>query len=558
MKRKVLRGIGVILTCAMIMGTVACGTQGGNTNGQNGSEETMDTVEEEQEDEGASDTSSNSGSTEFHIFAGIGALSPDNSEKPVVQQMNANKGVTIDWDCVAGDDALTEKKNLVLNAGTNLPDAFMGAKLTDYEIMTNGNNGVFIPLETYINPNVMPNLCKLVEERPEILATCTMPDGHIYTLPAISEMGFEYKDGNNYYIGAIPQFMAINKNWLEAVNMEMPTTIDELHDVLVAFRDNDCNGNGDPSDEIPLSFEWGHWCANMTSLFSAFGFTDYNEDHRAIKDGKAYFSASTTEYRDAMSYFHQWYEEGLIDIEAFSQDDSTYIAKGSGDDARLGVFAWWEIPEVTGDHADEYEYLTFLSGADGKLGVNLNEQGTVTHDIFAVTSSCENPELLMNWVDQCYDPVLSMQIIYGPIGEYFESEPDDQGVYIETPEAGGNLKAQLEFLAPSRQLTTDFGTYYYMEARAQERLDDLSNVWFEKVENFEYYPSVVYSLEETDIINDHISDIKDYVKQTSSNWITNGGVEDEWDTYIDQLDNMGVNEVVDAWQAAYDRYQAAK
>lgn len=490
---------------------------------------------------------------EFDIFAGISALSPDNSEKPVVQQMNEAMDVTINWNCISGD-TLTEKKNLVLNSGQDMPDAFMGASLSDYEIITNGSNGIFIPLEDYINEETMPNLYQLTQERPDLLATCTMPDGHIYTLPTISEMGFTYKDGKDYYSGAIPQFMAINKEWLDAVGMDMPETIDELHDVLVAFKENDCNGNGDPNDEIPLSFEWNHWCANMTTLFSAFGFTDYNADHRAIKDGEVYFQAATENYREAMKYFHEWYAEGLIDMEAFSQDDSQYIAKGSGEDARLGVFAWWEIPEVTGEHADEYEYLTFLSGEDGTLGVNLNEQGTTGHDRFAVTSSCQNPELLLKWVDQCYDPIMSMQIIYGPIGEYFEEETDENGVYVEKPEAGGDLKAKTELWAPNRQLSSDFGTYYYMEERAQQRLDDLQNIWFEKVDNFESYPSVVYSLEEIDTINEYISDIKDYVSETSANWLINGGVDEEWDTYLKQLDSLGVNDVVAAWQSAYDRY----
>ncbi|BCN29280.1 type 2 periplasmic-binding domain-containing protein [Anaeromicropila herbilytica] len=528
MKKRMSKAVSILLVATMVMGMTACGKK-----------------EETKVDKNVK---------KFEIFAGISALSPDNADKPIIQQMNKAMGVTIDWNCISGD-TLTEKKNLVLNSGTDMPDAFMGASLSDSEIITNGSNGVFIPLEKYINEDTMPNLSKLVKERPDLLATCTMPDGHIYTLPTISEMGFKYSDGNDYYIGAIPQFMGINKKWLKAVGMKMPTTIDELHDVLVAFKEKDCNGNGDPNDEIPLSFEWGHWCAGMTTLFSAFGFTDYNADHRAIKNGKVYFQASTENYKKAMEYFHQWYKEGLIDIESFSQDDSQYIAKGSGKDEKLGVFSWWEIPEVAGKHADEYEYLTFLSGKDGTLGVNLNEQGTTGHDRFAVTSNCKNPELLMKWIDQAYDPVLSMQIIYGPIGKYFESKPDKNGVYVETKDAGGDLKAKTELWAPNRQLSTDFGKYYYMEDRAKKRLDDTANIWFKNVKNFEYYPSVVYSLEETETINNNISDIKDYVSETSANWIIKGGVEEGWDTYINQLNSMGVNDVVAAWQSAYDRYQ---
>ncbi|MCR4588756.1 MAG: extracellular solute-binding protein [Lachnospiraceae bacterium] len=548
MKKNGKKSLSILLALAVAAMTAGCGSQAGTATGTE-TENAAPAVE-------AQAQAAEEGDRDFKIFAGVSALSPDNSEKPMVQQMCEAMDVTVEWNCVSGD-TLVEKRNLILNSGTDLPDAFMGAQLTDYEIITGGTNGLFIPLEGYINEETMPNLCAVIKERPNLMASCTMPDGHIYTLPTISEMGFTYKDGNQYFIGAIPQFVSINKSWLDTLGLSMPTTIDELHDVLVAFRDNDCNGNGDPSDEIPLSFEWGHWCANMTSLFSAFGFTDYNEDHRAVENGKVYFQATTENYKKAMSYFHDWYAEGLIDLEVFSQDDSQYIAKGSAEDERLGVFTWWEIPEVTGSHADEYEYLTFLSGPDGTLGVNLNEQGTTGHNCFAVTNACTNPALLLKWVDQCYEPITSMQVIYGPIGVYFQDQPDENGVYVETPEAGGDLKARSELQGPSRQLASDFGTYYYMEARAQQRLDDLNNVWFEKVDQFDYYPSVIYSLEETDVINEHITDIKDYVKETSANWIVNGNVDAEWDNYVKQLDSMGLPEVVAAWQAAYDRYMDA-
>lgn len=343
LKRKMKKLVSCVLIASMVFSLTAC--KGNNdvsteTNGASQSEV-----------------------TNFKIFAGISSLSPDNSEKTLVKKMNEAMGVTIEWNCVAGD-TLTEKKNLLLNTGSDLPDALMAASLTDYELITYGASGLLIPLEDYINKETMPNLMSVVEQRPNLLATATMPDGHIYSLPNISEMGFTYSDGNDYYIGAIPQFTAINKDWLAAVGMDMPKTIDELHDVLVAFKEQDCNGNGDPNDEIPLSFMFGHWCAGMTTLFSAFGFTDYNDQHRAIKDGKVYYQAATENYKTAVKYFHEWYKEGLIDIEAFSQDDSQYIAKGSGEHARLGVFTWWEIPEVVGkERAASYEYLPFLTDA---------------------------------------------------------------------------------------------------------------------------------------------------------------------------------------------------
>jgi len=540
MKKILKKAVSLMLLAAMAASTVGCSNTG------KGKTESAESTE----------TKANN----FSVFAGISSLSPDNSEKTLIKQMNEAMGVTVDWNCISGD-TLTEKKNLLLNTGSDLPDAIMGASLTDYELITYGASGLFIPLEKYINKETMPNLMKVIEQRPDLLATCTMPDGHIYSLPSISEMGFTYSNGNNYYIGAIPQFTSINKDWLEAVGMEMPKTIDELHDVLVAFRDQDCNGNGDSSDEIPLSFMNGNWCAGMSTLFSAFGFTDYNDQHRAIKDGKVYFQASTENYKAAIKYFHEWYKEGLIDTEAFSQDASQYIAKGSADDAKLGVFVWWEIPEVVGSkHATSYEYLPILTDAKGNSGVNLNEQGTTSHGSFAVTNKCKNVELLLKWVDQLYDPINSMQAIYGPIGEFFAEKPDENGVYktktLAAGETEGELKGKLELYGPTRQLSTDFGTYYNMEDRAQQRLKDLKDFWFQYVDNFEYYPSVTYTLDETETINEYISDIQTLTSEQTAKWLTKGGIDEEWDSYISQLNSIGLQEVIKAWQAAYDRYEA--
>jgi ABC-type glycerol-3-phosphate transport system substrate-binding protein len=66
----------------------------------------------------------------------------------------------------------------------------------------------------------------------------TSPDGGLYSFP------FYYSDPTD------PQCYAywINKDRLDKLGLEMPTTPDELFDVLVAFRDGDPNGNGIPDE----------------------------------------------------------------------------------------------------------------------------------------------------------------------------------------------------------------------------------------------------------------------------------------------------------------------
>ena len=137
---------------------------------------------------------------------------------------------------------------------------------------------------------------------------------------------------------------------------------------------------------------------------------------------------------------------------------------------------------VGAERAEEYVYLPILDGPDGTHHVNLNEMGTTGHDSFSITRACKNPELLLKWVDQRYDPIISMQCIYGPIGTYWTDEPDENGCYsmreLNDGETAGELKSKSEWTGPSEQLAEDYGTYYYMEDRAQERLDDLT-IWQE-------------------------------------------------------------------------------
>ena len=94
-----------------------------------------------------------------------------------------------------------------------------------------------------------------------------------------------------------------------------------------------------------------------------------------------------------------------------------------------------------------------------------------------------------------------------------------------------------------------------MEPRAQLRLSNLETYAKPYVpEGVEQYPNVTYTLEEINEMNRYVSDIYDYVWQMQTNWLLNGGVEQEWDAYISKLKDMGVDKLVQTYQDAYDRY----
>ena len=62
-----------------------------------------------------------------------------------------------------------------------------------------------------------------------------------------------------------------NKEWLDNVGMEAPTNIDEFYEVMKAFRDQDANGNGDASDEIPFEPSQSDWCSKIMNVANPWG-----------------------------------------------------------------------------------------------------------------------------------------------------------------------------------------------------------------------------------------------------------------------------------------------
>lgn len=474
------------------------------------------------------------------------SLAPDYNEMELVQQWEEDTNIAIEWNMLAPEVYL-DKRNLLL-ASNDLPDAFLNSKFTDDELVRYGTDGTLIPLEGLIEQHA-PNLQAIFEERPELKAAVTASDGHIYALPNAEELG----------LAAVPFFWSINKSWLDALGLDVPTTVDEYHDALVAFKTQDPNGNG-KADEIPLSFINNWWCADIGDLFAALGGIADNADHRIVRDGEVIYTGADERYRDAIATLHEWYEEGLIDPESFTQDDKAYLAKGKTETPVLGSYVWWETAEVVGtDRADEYVLLPVLEGVEGQL-VGRSNYADFGRNAFAITSANEFPSATMRWVDELYEPVMAAQASYGPVGETLVENADGVLEQAELPEGvnAGELRQKVALGAGAPHVLTreHFETVVLPEPRALERLLDLEEHYLPYAEP-ENYPSVFFSVEELEEISSIEADIKALVEQKRAQWITSGGVEGEWDAYVSQLESMGLERLVEIWQAGYDRFSDA-
>lgn len=476
-----------------------------------------------------------------------GALAPnDPNEKLIFQRLEKETNLHIDWTNYNADFA--EKRNLDIASG-ELPDAIFNAGAGDYDLLNWAESGVIIPLESLIE-DYMPNLKKLFDEYPYYRQLSTAPDGHIYSFPWIEELG-EGKES----IHTVNDMAWINVEWLAKLGLEMPQTTDELMTVLEAFKKDDPNGNGE-ADEIPLTFINDGGNEDLKFLFGAFGEGD-NDDHLVVEnDGQVQFTADKAGYKEAISYFNQLYDKGLIDSEAFEQDWNTYVAKGK--EQKYGVYFTWDKTNITGDN-DNYEVLPVLAGPSGKKHVTRTNGIGFSRDRFVITSSNKNLELTAKWVDKMYEPLQSVQNNWGTYGDdsqqnIFELK-DNMLVHLDLAgTAPGELRQKTETTGPLAVLNSYYGTVTTMPDDAKWRLELMHDNYLPYINNEHNYPKVFLEKAETDRLAKIETDMWDYIYRKRAEWITNGKIDKEWDDYLQELERFGLAEWLKIKQDGYDSF----
>lgn len=471
-------------------------------------------------------------------FAGTkSALAPKYESMGLVQQWQKDTNIKVTWNNLP-DTVFAEKKNLMLASG-DLPDALYNTGLSDAEIIQYGTNGTLIPLETLIDEHA-PLLKGIFDKRPDIKSAMTASDGHIYTLPAVEELG----------ILPYPNFLFINKKWLDEAGLPVPKTVAEFKKALQAFKKRGPN-------VIPLSFRTDSFCANPHDLIAAIGGIPDNNDHRIVRDDKVEFTANTDGWKAGVQELGQWYKEGLIDPESFSQDDAAYMAKGKNEPANLGAFFWWELKEVVGDaRFKDYVMVGVLEGKDGKRLASVSNNQEINRGAFAITRSNKYPVATMRWVDRLYDPAMSAQASWGPIGVTLKK--DASGMLVQIPAKAGESEGERrQKVAPGGPKVTtaeDFEKVVAPEPRAKER-QDLVKEHYEPYKANDRFPPVLLSNDELQMITDPQTDITALVKEKFATWIVKGNIDAEWDGYVAKLQSMGLEDVMKVYQDAYDRYK---
>jgi len=130
---------------------------------------------------------------------------------------------------------------MLLISGGEIPDLI--SSWSDLTVQLR-DEGLIQPMEDYLNTTYLPNVIRVSKNWDDAVASLKHPDGHTYAIP----------NCNDKLIGETPW---IRQDWLNKINKEIPTNLEELYDILITFGNQDMNGDGQPVYGTYANEFWG-------------------------------------------------------------------------------------------------------------------------------------------------------------------------------------------------------------------------------------------------------------------------------------------------------------
>lgn len=516
----------------------------------------------------SSEKTDQNGGVEVSIFTPKFTSDGDFNDNELTKKLEKEFDMKIKWEFV-NQDAAKEKRQLSLASG-DYPDAYWLVTWIDniskVDAQKYGKEGIFLPLNDLIKEHA-PNIQKALEESPYLEAGITAPDGNIYGLPLLGECYHCSRYGK----------MWINTEWLNNLDLEMPTTTEEFKKVLQAFKNDDPNGNG-KKDEVPLSGESREVGSNpIQFLMSAFT-PNNGKDYINVDDGKLTLGAMQSEWKEGLKYIHSLSEEGLIDQGAFTQNAEALKQLGTPEgDAILGASASSHsaiFVDLNSEHSKKYDVVPPLKGPDGAQFTS-SDYGNVNNFAFAITdkASGEKAEALIKLADYFYSEEGVLAATYGKEGVHWkkgESEDIDltgkQAKYApipSDPDMSEEEKSKLRYgwgergpLYQTREFRDSIGTatdewspegYERRLYNATEKYDG-----FEPKEEFNFEAAWV-SPEDAEEVSLLKININKYIEENMVQFVTGSkNIDKDWDNYIDGFKTLQVDRYLEIYQKAYD------
>jgi putative aldouronate transport system substrate-binding protein len=461
------------------------------------------------------------------------------AESPFGKQLEKETGVKVKYSHPA-DGQSKEQFNLLI-ASNNLTDVI------EYDWNNSYPGGpekaiadkVILPLNDLIDKHA-PNLKKVLQQDKELDKMLKTDSGKYYVFPMIRP------DNGLVFRGPM-----IRKDWLDELQLPVPTTIDEWYTVLKAFKEK-------KNASAPFTAQYSNELNIQDAFIGAFRTANryYIDDQGKVKYGPV-----DPQFKDALTLLRKWYAEGLIDRDfALNTDskslDNKMMSNASGATVALlsgGMGRWME----TGKKQDPKfqlvatPYPTLKKGERAFIGQRDFKYNPIASK--AVTAAAKNPELAVKWLDYAYSEKGSLLFNFGIEGESYSIQ---NGTPIFTDKITKDPKYNLQQMVS--QYTKPNGPFPGDSRKSfntfKEQTDAIK-VWEQTDAAKHVMPLFITpTIEESKEVAKMNTAILSYKEEMFVKFIMGKEPIEKFDDYVKRIKDMGSDKVVKIYQDAYDRY----
>ena len=460
-------------------------------------------------------------------------------------------GIDLEIVELASSDTSTQINSMMLSG--DLPDMFIGYNFGYDELSSYAEAGYLLALDEYIAEYGDEYYTFLDEVKNMINAAAHVTvDGHVYAVPgisaAITNLYASYK-------------IRIPESFLNNLGMEMPQTLDEFYQYLVAVRDQDANGNGDPSDEIPMSGSGGSKFL-IENIGNAFQYTD-GDTYLKVNDGKIEFIGANEQFKQTVEFLKKLVDEKLLDPAFYTQDTAMLLTQNTQEYPLIGADASY----ISGNYdssstlINSLRIIPNLVGPDGYQATHFDAPSV--QRAMVITTACKEPAAAFRLCDFILTEYASVVARLGTENVHWERVPAGSGkIGRNGEEAWYQLIGVQEWTLPVQNSIWRLSNFFHEDVLNHLAEDpngnagrlalDVFNHKLVEQETGEQLPQLLMDPETSIEYNEVKKMVVDYVKENVAKFVLGDRSMDEWDDYVATLSNIGAEYYVQLAQDAYD------
>jgi len=439
-------------------------------------------------------------------------------------------------------------------SGAGLPDIVNISALDNTTVLNLAKQGVLLDLKPLIEKYSNGNIKKMYDvEFPYAKKTTTSPDEKMYWFSNLHKKTYKQTDP-----APVSITMLIRKDWLEKLNLPVPTTAEEYLQALKAIRDNDANGNGQ-KDEV-LVYYPGNFGGSIAQWFGL------GTDITAVdvENNKVISPWYQDGIKDYFLYLQRLVKEGILDTSLIGASGEQIQQKMTNNQiASLREFntASWHEPTIQG--GGEYLPLMPLKAVDGITPAAQLEPPFLVWDKYAITKDCKDVEAAIKFFDTIYSDAYADLLYWGIEGQTYKFDSSGAKVFL-------NYGTDEE-LAKSGQVHGNklFGDTVFPRVQFANLEHELNGMPEHKADNelsvMNYKPYYV------NMNNNYLAIPDDKQLETKTKILTNLSTYsdelatklalgqkplDNWDAYIAELKKLGLDQLIEIDQQLLDRYNS--